>query len=89
MVIPNPSIDKPVEHPNATAVLTLGAMSLLCCGITGPVAWAMGKRALDQIEESGGGYGGRTQVLVGFVLGVIGTFGMIGMALLFLLMELR
>ncbi|MEU4317135.1 DUF4190 domain-containing protein [Nocardia sp. NPDC024068] len=85
MVIPNAPIDKPVEHPHATAVLFLGALSVLCCGLAGPVAWAMGKRALDQIEESGGAYGGHTQVVVGFILGVIGTILMVVLAVLFLL----
>ncbi|NKY55988.1 DUF4190 domain-containing protein [Nocardia flavorosea] len=85
MVIPNTPIGKPVEHPYATAVLLLGAVSLLCFGLTGPVAWAMGKRALDQIDESGGAYGGRTQVVVGFTLGVIGTILAVLMALLFVL----
>ncbi|MBH0778526.1 DUF4190 domain-containing protein [Nocardia bovistercoris] len=88
MVIPDKPIGQPVEHPNATAVLILGALSILCCGIAGPVAWALGRRALDQIEESGGGYGGRAQVLVGYVLGVIGTILMIIMAIFFILILL-
>lgn len=85
MVIPNQPIGQPVEHPNATAVLWLGAASLLCCGLLGPVAWALGKRALDQIEESGGAYGGRAQVMVGFILGIVGTILMVIWATAFLL----
>jgi hypothetical protein len=85
VVIPNQPIGEPVEHPNATAVLWLGAASLFCCGLLGPVSWALGKRALDQIEESGGAYGGRTQVLVGYILGIVGTILMIIWATLFLL----
>ncbi|MGN2641984.1 DUF4190 domain-containing protein [Nocardia takedensis] len=88
MVIPDKPIGQPIEHPNATAVLFLGALSVLCCGILGPVAWALGRRALDQIEESGGAYGGRAQVLVGYVLGVVGTVLMIVMAILFVLIVL-
>ncbi|MFR9771296.1 DUF4190 domain-containing protein [Nocardia sp. SC052] len=88
MVIPNQPIGAPVEHPNATAVLFLGAASVLCCGVLGPVAWTLGRRALDQIEESGGAYGGRAQVVVGYVLGVIGTVLMIVFALLFLFIVL-
>lgn len=83
VVIPNQPLGSPVEHPQATAVLFLGAASILCCGALGPVAWALGKRALDQIEASGGAVGGRAQVLVGYVLGVIGTILMICMAVLF------
>ncbi|TQM29135.1 DUF4190 domain-containing protein [Nocardia bhagyanarayanae] len=88
MVIPNQPIGATVEHPNATAVLFLGAASIFCCGALGPVAWALGKRALDQIEDSGGALGGRAQVLVGYVLGVIGTVLMVLMAILFLLIVL-
>ncbi|RJO71234.1 DUF4190 domain-containing protein [Nocardia panacis] len=88
MVIPNTVPGNPVEHPNATAVLFLGAASLLCCGVLGPVAWAMGKRALDQIEESGGAYGGRAQVLVGYILGIVTTVFMVVIAIVFFLMLL-
>ncbi|WP_433712302.1 DUF4190 domain-containing protein [Nocardia sp. CA-084685] len=85
MVIPNQAPQETVEHPHATAVLALGAASLLCCGALGPVAWALGRRALDQIEESHGGYSGRAQVLVGYILGVTGTILMVCMAIVFLL----
>ncbi len=82
---PDEPIGQPVEHPHATTVLLLGALSVFCCGALGPVAWAMGKRALDQIEYSGGAYGGRAQVMVGYVLGIIGTILMVLVAILFLL----
>jgi len=88
VVIPNQPIGTPIEHPHATAVLFLGAASILCCGVLGPVAWALGKRALDQIEASGGAIGGRVQVMVGYILGVVGTVLMIIMAVLFLLVVL-
>ncbi len=86
VVIPNQPLGSPVEHPHATAVLFLGAASILCGGVLGPVAWALGKRALDQIEASGGAIGGRVQVTVGYILGVIGTILMICMATLFVLL---
>ncbi|WP_328408561.1 DUF4190 domain-containing protein [Nocardia sp. NBC_00403] len=89
MVIPNQPIGQPVEHPNATAVLFLGAASLICCGLLGPVAWALGKRALDQIEESGGAYGGRVQVMVGYILGIVGTILMVCWAVLVLLIMIN
>ncbi|MCM6772829.1 DUF4190 domain-containing protein [Nocardia sp. CDC159] len=83
---PDEPIGQPVEHPHATTVLLLGALSIFCCGALGPVAWVMGKRALDQIEYSGGAYGGRTQVMVGYILGIVGTILMVLMATLFLLL---
>ncbi|QIS17361.1 DUF4190 domain-containing protein [Nocardia terpenica] len=85
---PDQPIGNPVEHPHATTVLLLGALSVFCCGALGPVAWAMGKRALDQIEMSGGAYGGRSQVVVGYVLGIIGTVLMVCIALIYLLILL-
>ena len=78
-----------VEHPHAAIVLVLGALSIFCFGVLGPVAWVLGKRALDQIEESGGALGGRSQVLIGYVLGIIGTVLMVLWALLFVLVSLR
>ncbi|MEU8897729.1 DUF4190 domain-containing protein [Nocardia sp. NPDC048505] len=89
MVIPEVPIGQPVEHPHATTVLFLGAASIFCCGALGPVAWALGKRALDQIEASGGAFGGRAQVVVGYTLGIVGTVLMVIMAILFILIALR
>ncbi|PPJ34338.1 DUF4190 domain-containing protein [Nocardia nova] len=84
--LPEPPTGNPVEHPHATTVLILGVLSLLCCGALGPVAWVMGKRALDQIEMSGGTIGGRSQVVVGYVVGIVGTVLMVLYASIFLLM---
>ncbi|WP_040745075.1 DUF4190 domain-containing protein [Nocardia transvalensis] len=75
-----------VEHPQATTVLLLGALSVFCCGALGPVAWVLGRRALEQIDQSGGAFGGRTQVLVGYILGIVGTVFMVLIGILFFLM---
>ncbi|GAB4582726.1 DUF4190 domain-containing protein [Nocardia sp. IFM 10818] len=88
MVIPEKPIGPTVEHEYATTVLLLGVLSVFCCGILGPVAWVLGRRALNEIEASGGEYGGRVQVVVGYVLGIVGTIFMIIMGTLFLLMAL-
>ncbi len=69
-------------------MLFLGAASIFCCGALGPVAWALGKRALDQIEASGGAFGGRAQVMIGYMLGIVGTVLMVIMAILFILVAL-
>ncbi|WP_067698590.1 DUF4190 domain-containing protein [Nocardia jejuensis] len=82
MVIPEQPIGSPVEHEHATAVLLLGALSVFCCGILGPVAWVLGRRALNEIDASGGAYGGRVQAVVGYGLGIVGTILMICMAIL-------
>ncbi|MEU1426133.1 DUF4190 domain-containing protein [Nocardia sp. NPDC056611] len=86
MVFDQPPLGSPVEHEHATAVLLLGALSVFCCGALGPIAWALGRRALNDIEEGGGRFGGRVQVLVGYVLGIIGTFMMVVFGSIFLMM---
>lgn len=47
------------DHPQATTILVLGILSLVMCGILGPFAWSMGKKALAEIDASGGMIGGR------------------------------
>ncbi|MGW5313059.1 DUF4190 domain-containing protein [Nocardia thailandica] len=84
MAIPNQPIGQTVEHPNANLILTFGILSL-CCGVFGPVAWVMGKKALNEIDNSYGAYSGRTQVFIGYVIGIIGTILVVIMALLWLL----
>jgi len=61
------------NHPQATTILVLGILSIVCCSFLGPVAWVMGSKAIKQIDASGGQYGGRDQVKVGKILGIIGT----------------
>ncbi|MFI7001464.1 DUF4190 domain-containing protein [Nocardia sp. NPDC050175] len=63
----------PPEHPQATIILILGILSLVFCQIIGPVAWVMGKRALNEIDASGGALGGRSNVMVGYVCGIIAS----------------
>ena len=75
----------PIEHPRASVVLTLGVLGLLCCGLTGPIAWVLGARALQEIDASGGYYGGRSQARLGMLLGIITTVLMILLCLLYLL----
>lgn len=60
----------PPEHPQTTTVLVLGIVSLFCA-LTGPFAWVMGKKALNEIDYSGGAVGGRSNVMIGYVLGII------------------
>ncbi|WP_278260510.1 DUF4190 domain-containing protein [Nocardia sp. AG03] len=84
MAIPYQPIGETVEHPQANLILVLGLLSPFCCGIFGPVAWVLGKRALNQIDSSYGALSGRSQVLIGYIAGVIGTILMILFALLYL-----
>jgi len=61
------------NHPRATTSLVLGILSLVICSILGPVALVMGRKAVKEIDASGGELGGRGQAQVGWILGLIAT----------------
>ena len=64
---------QPQNHPRATTALVLGIVGIVCCSILAPFAWAIGKKAVNEIDASGGQYGGRGQAQAGYILGIIGT----------------
>jgi hypothetical protein len=61
------------DHPQATLVLILGILSIVICSLLGPFAWILGKRAVREIDASGGALGGRTQAQVGYIMGMVVT----------------
>jgi hypothetical protein len=62
------------DHPQATTILVLGILSIICCGLfTGIPAIVMGRSALAEIDASPGRYGSRGSVKAGLVCGIIGT----------------
>lgn len=61
------------DHPQATTILVLGILSLVMCGLLGPFAWSMGKKALAEIDASGGMLGGRGNVKAGYICGMISS----------------
>lgn len=63
----------PADHPRATTILVLGILSLVLCPLLGPFASVMGRRALNEIDSSGGTIGGRSVVKAGYVCGMITT----------------
>ncbi|MFI7612590.1 DUF4190 domain-containing protein [Nonomuraea terrae] len=63
----------PQTHPNGTTILVLGILSLVICSFLGPFAWAMGNRALREIDASGYFFDNRGQVQAGRVCGIIST----------------
>ena len=63
----------PANHPRATTILVLGILGVAACPGLGPFAWVMGRRALKEIDSSGGTIGGRGQVLTGYICGIAGT----------------
>jgi Domain of unknown function (DUF4190) len=68
---------QPENHPNATTALVLGIVGVICCALTAPFAWVIGKKAMDEIDASGGRIGGRGSAQAGYVLGILGTVLMI------------
>ncbi|GAB7003792.1 hypothetical protein JCM18899A_12640 [Nocardioides sp. AN3] len=62
------------NHRRAVLILVLGILSIPCCGfLTGIPAIVMGRRALDEIDRSGGAIGGRGMVNAGYICGIVGT----------------
>ena len=62
----------PREHPNGTLVLVLGILSLVGCGLLGPVAWVMGNRAIREMDaEPGVTWTNRGNVTAGRIIGII------------------
>lgn len=63
------------EETSAGTILTLGILSLFCCGIIlAPIAWVMGNRALGLIDNGNADPNERSVVVAGRALGIIGTF---------------
>lgn len=61
------------EKGNATLILVLGIIGLLCCGLLGPVAWFMGKQELQGIAEGRINAANEGTVKAGMILGIIAT----------------
>ena len=61
------------DHPQATTVLLLGILGMAVCQVIAPFAWVKGSRVKKEIDAAGGQYGGRSQVQIGYVLGIVGT----------------
>ncbi len=75
------------DHPRATLSLVLGLVALVACSVLGPFAWVTGKRTLDEIDASGGAWGGRGAAQAGYVLGIVATV-LLGLAVVGLLLML-
>jgi hypothetical protein len=75
------------EHPKAITAMVVGILGLVMCQVASPFAWVIGKRAVAEIDASGGRLGGRGQAQTGYVLGIVGTV-LLGLGLVFLLIYL-
>jgi uncharacterized membrane protein YjgN (DUF898 family) len=61
------------EHPEGTTILVLGILSLVICGILGPIAWSKGNAALREIDANPGMYTNRGSVSAGRICGIIAS----------------
>jgi len=58
---------------NPTLILVLGILSIVCIPLLGPVAWIMGNKALQELDQGFGDPNSRGLVVAGRILGIIGT----------------
>jgi hypothetical protein len=63
----------PQAHPQGTTILVLGILSLVICGLLGPVAWVMGNNALAEIDRNPSAYSNRGSVQAGRICGIVAT----------------
>ena len=61
------------EPSQATTVLVLGIVSLVACGLLGPVAWSMGNTELAAIAAGRRSPEGQGTASAGRILGIIAT----------------
>lgn len=63
-----------VAHPQATTVLVIGIISMVACGLLGPVAWKMSNDVLvDMAARPDVDYSNRGTVTAARLCGMIGT----------------
>lgn len=75
------------DHPKAATVLILGILGMAVCQLVAPFAWIMGGRVKREIDANPNLYGGRSQVQVGYILGIVGS-AILGLVALFFVLYL-
>ena len=72
---PHPDRDgaEPPIHGPVLAILVTGIVSITIMPVLGPVAWALGRTALREIDAEPSRYTNRSTVEVGMVLGIVAT----------------
>ena len=58
---------------NATLLLVLGILGIICCGFLAPVTWVMSNSAMATLNAGGGQESDRTMVNIARILGIVGT----------------
>ena len=59
--------------PRSSTVLTLGVLSLVVCGMLGPMAWSMGTEELRRIDSGLTPPHGRSSAVAGRICGIVAT----------------
>jgi hypothetical protein len=74
----------PLESSQAVTVLVLGILSLVVCGILGPIAWKLGNDELTAISAGRRPAENVGMAQAGRICGIVGTC-LLGLGLLFVL----
>jgi hypothetical protein len=61
------------EHPQGMTILVIGILSLIVCGLLGPVAWVMGNNAIAEIDRNPSAYVNRSTVQAGRICGIVAS----------------
>jgi hypothetical protein len=73
------------EPHRGTMILVLGILSLLVCGLLGPVAWAMGSTDLKKMQAGQMDASGRGETQAGYICGIVATI-LMGIGLVFVVL---
>lgn len=58
---------------NATMLLVMGILGIICCQILSPVTWVMSNTAMATLNAGGGQESDRSMVNIARILGIVGT----------------
>lgn len=61
------------ETSQATTILVLGILSIICCGPLGIAAWVMGNNEIQAIDAGTRDPTNRSNANAGRILGIVGT----------------
>lgn len=72
------------EQSQATTILVLGILGIICCGPLGIAAWIMGNNELEAIDSGRRNPEGRSTANAGRIMGIIATVLLILGAIFFI-----
>jgi hypothetical protein len=70
---PSPYSSEPPRSQNATTILVLGILSLVVCGVLGPIAWHMGHGEIQRIRAGLVSSQDHGMVNAGYICGIIAS----------------